>query len=73
MQKIIIAILLAAGLFFTPSDVFSQKRKSSKPKTVHVRSYTTKKGKYVRSHYRSKPSKRRHTYIMPMAKKEWVA
>lgn len=51
----------------------SHKSKSYKPKTVRVKSYTTKKGKHVRSHYRSKPSRRKYNYLMPMVRREELA
>ncbi len=72
MRKLLVAIILVFGIFFTPFHSFSQnsKSKSYKPKTVRVKSYTTKKGKHVKSHYRSKPSKRKHTYIIPIRKPE---
>lgn len=60
MNKIILTFLLTAFILcFIQLDTVAQKSKSYKPKTVKVRSYTTKKGKTVRSYYRSKPSRRK--------------
>jgi len=40
---------------------------AQKAKTVHVKSYTTKKGKHVDSHYRSRPTRhRKYSYINPI-------
>ena len=46
------------------SSSYKPKTTPAKPKTVHVRSYTTKKGKYVRSHYRSKPTRKKTSFII---------
>jgi|GEM_PF-4156642 len=60
MKKVFLTLLLAVfTICFTHSNAIAQKSKSHKPKTVKVKSYTTKKGKTVRSHYRSKPSRRK--------------
>jgi hypothetical protein len=71
MKKLLLFLTLLGFLALTPSIGFGQKRSSSKsykksykPKTVRVKSYTTKKGKHVKSYRRSKPSKRRHAYIL---------
>lgn len=58
MKKFLFAFFLTVfTICFTPSITIAQKSKSYKPKTVRVKSYTTKKGKSVRSYYRSKPSR----------------
>jgi hypothetical protein len=60
MKKALMFFCLLGIVFLLPATQgFGQHKKSYKPKTVKVRSYTTKKGKYVRSYYRSKPSRRR--------------
>ena len=72
MKRIILSLLLFMAILFAPSLCHAQK--SYKPKTVHVRSYTTKSGKTVRSHWRSKPTRRKHSYVMPvMWRKEMAA
>lgn len=74
MKKIIIVLLMLFAFATLSQSAFSQKRKSSKAKTVRVKSYTTKKGKHVKSHYRSKPSKKRRTFIItPMLKPKELA
>jgi hypothetical protein len=65
MKRIIpLLLLFFASIFFFNTEVAAQKR-SSKPKTVKVKSYTTKKGKHVRSHYRSKPKRKSAYYLIP--------
>ncbi len=59
MKKILLMVIAFAIALFTFQSTSAQSRKGYKPKTVHVKSYRTKSGKQVRSHYRSKPSKRR--------------
>jgi hypothetical protein len=59
MRQLFIGFLLFIGAVFTGNAAFSQSRAS---KSVHVKSYTTKRGKYVRSYYRSKPSKSKKKY-----------
>lgn len=60
MRKILFLITMIAFFALTGS---AQKRKSYKPKTQHVRGYTTKKGKRVSSYKRSRKSS---YYIMPL-------
>lgn len=70
MKKLLLLLTLMGFLAFVPSISFAQRKsgtKSSKPKAVHVKSYTTKTGKHVKSHYRSKPVKRKHAYILEAA------
>lgn len=58
-------VLLLSFLFFVlvfPRVASAQTR----AKTVHVRTYTTKKGKTVKAHYRSKPSKHKTAYLGTM-------
>jgi hypothetical protein len=55
-MKSLLVLFVSTLFLLTTLDASAQKRKSYKPKTVHVRSYTTKKGKHVRSYKRSKPS-----------------
>jgi hypothetical protein len=71
MRKCLFLLVLAFGLFSLNAE--AQKRKSNKPKTVHVKSYKTKKGKKVKAYKRSKPSKR--TYYLPefIRPKEMIA
>lgn len=65
MKRIIsIFLLVFFTVCFSNNDAIAQKSKSYKPKTVKVKSYTTKKGKTVRSYYRSKPSRRRTSRIL---------
>lgn len=64
MKKII--ILLLASLFMSygmPVNSYGQTKKpktskSTSKKTVYVKGYTKKNGKYVKPYYRSKPSKK---------------
>lgn len=70
-------LILIASLFFLfaviPSISNAQKRVSSgayRPKTVHVRAYTTKRGTHVRSYYRSRPSRRGHSFIFPVIRRK---
>jgi hypothetical protein len=67
MKKLLIAFTFLCFLLTLFQVATAQKRKTYKPKTVHVNSYNTKKGKHVRSYKRSKPSAK-HTYIIPMVK-----
>lgn len=70
MKKLLIFFTFLCCLIGSPHLISAEKKKSYKPKTVHVRSYTTKKGKHVRSHKRSKPT----TYIIPKVRKNgWAA
>lgn len=55
MKKLLI-ILLSTFLMF---PAISSDAKPGKPKTVHVKSYKTKKGKTVKEHKRSKPLKKK--------------
>jgi hypothetical protein len=44
----------------------SLKVNAQKSRSVHVKSYTTKKGKHVNSHYRSRPSRhKKYSYARP--------
>lgn len=54
MKKVFLFLL--SFFMLLSSDSFAQKSKSYKAKTVRVKGYTTKKGKYVKPHYRSKKS-----------------
>jgi hypothetical protein len=70
MKRILFLILLLAGFILAPAVSEAQRKTSSsksyRPKTVKVRGYVTKKGKYVRPHKRSKPTRRKHSYVMPI-------
>lgn len=69
MKKLIMFLLaiLTAGVF-TPTltslgapttyETFQKKSSNGRAKTVKVKGYTTKKGKYVKPYTRSRPSKR---------------
>src|SRR5262245_25729378 len=60
-----IVVLVVVSLFLAhPTDAFAKGSKggsSGGQKTVHVKGYTTKKGKYVAPHDRKAPSKKRGT------------
>ncbi len=59
MKKIIVAIIALVFSLSISNIAYSQR--AHRAKTVHVKAYHTKKGKTVKSHYRSKP--RRHSFI----------
>lgn len=53
-----IIYLLMTGLILLFSSFNALEAQTKRPKTVHLKSYTTKKGKHVTSYKRSTP--RRH-------------
>ncbi|MFD2920387.1 hypothetical protein ACFS6H_11735 [Terrimonas rubra] len=63
-KSILLLIIFTITCFLFTHTAHAQKRKSSKAKTVRVKSYTTKKGTRVKSHYRSKPGGRRAGMII---------
>lgn len=78
MKKILIAVTFLCCLTAFSNHALAQKKssyktKSAKPKTVRVKSHTTKKGKHVKSHYRSKPTRKKYSYTVPViVPKEWA-
>lgn len=57
IKSILLALaFMLSSIFAVP--VYAQDR-PSKAKTVHVKGYTTKKGKYVAPHKRSAPRKKK--------------
>lgn len=63
-KNILLLTIFTFICFLFTQPIHAQKRKSSKAKTVRVKSYTTKKGTRVKSHYRSKPGGRRAGIII---------
>jgi hypothetical protein len=56
----LLAVLLLTAMLLTPSVVAGKRTPpDGRPKSVHVRSYRTKKGKTVRSYNRRAPKSKR--------------
>lgn len=58
MKRFIYLLIAACTLSFITPDVYAGGGKKRGPKTVHVKSYKTKKGKTVHAYKRSKPRRR---------------
>jgi len=56
IKAVLLSVLFSLALTFFSADVNAQKRKSNKPKTERVSSYTKKDGTKVQSYKRSKRS-----------------